>query len=147
MELTETYVPAFTPTRSAVGSFREVVAAHQRAIYYLAFDLTGNHHDAEDLAQEVFIKAHRALDQYRGDASMRTWLRRIAINTYLNKKRKKALAFMRFFEDVTTSTDWEAAASPSPETHASDQVAAGHVDAALARLSPRERSAFATVKT
>ncbi len=39
-------------------SFREVVETHKRAVFYLAFDLTGNHHDAEDLSQEVFIKAH-----------------------------------------------------------------------------------------
>ena len=130
---------------AAVGhtqiSFREVVETHKRAVYYLALDLTGNHHDAEDLSQEVFIKAHRGLQQFRGDAQMYTWLRRIAVNTYLNKKRKKALVFMRFFGDEE-ETERSPSAEPAPDSSAEGTILRQHVERALDALSARERSAF-----
>jgi len=60
-------------------------------MYSLALRLCGNHHDAEDLSQEVFLNAYRALDRFRGDSSFHTWLRRITVNSFLNHKRKKEL--------------------------------------------------------
>ena len=134
-------VLADVATSHAQISFREVVETHKRSIYYLALDLTGNHHDAEDLSQEVFIKAHRGLKSFRGDAQMYTWLRRIAVNTYLNTKRKKALSFMRFFGDED-----EPERAPSdelaPDMSAESGVLRQHVERALDTLSPREKSAF-----
>lgn len=121
-------------------TFRALVQTHQQTVYYLALDLTGNHHDAEDLSQEVFIKAHRAMDRFRGDASYKTWLYRIAVNTYLNKKRKKALAFMKLWGDVGEPE----LSHPShrPDEHAEASTIQRHIDQALEKLSPRERSAF-----
>ena len=58
-------------------------------MYSLALRLCGNHHDAEDLSQEVFLNAYRALDQFRGDSSFHTWLRRITVNSFLSHKRKQ----------------------------------------------------------
>lgn len=121
--------------------FRTLVEAHKRTVYYLALDLTGSHHDAEDLAQEVFIKAYRALGQFRGEAAVQTWLRRIAINTYLNKRRKKALTFMRFFGDFGEA-QWAQDDLVHPDREVAGQVARQHIEDALEQLSPRERSAF-----
>ena len=132
---------ASVATGSADLSFREIVETHKRALYYLALDLTGNHHDAEDLSQEVFIKAHRGLQNFRGDAQMYTWLRRIAINTYLNKKRKKALTLMRFFGD-DDEPDQSPSEDPSPFDHADGANVRQHIERALKKLSPRERTAF-----
>ena len=56
------------------AAFRELVERYQKKIYYLSLDLTGNHHDAEDLSQEVFIKAFRSLDGFRGDEKLSSWL-------------------------------------------------------------------------
>ena len=53
---------------------------HSRAIYYLALRFLGDPQTAEDATHDVFLKAFRRLDQFRGDASIRTWLYRIAIN-------------------------------------------------------------------
>ncbi|MCD4665006.1 MAG: sigma-70 family RNA polymerase sigma factor, partial [Bacteroidales bacterium] len=62
-------------------AFRELVERYKKKIYYLAYDLTGNHHDAEDMSQEVFIKAFRSLKNFRGDAKLSSWLYRITVNT------------------------------------------------------------------
>ena len=64
-------VTAATATESGL-EFRDLVETHKKGVCYLALDLTGNHHDAEDLAQEGFIKAYRALDSFRGEAKVFT---------------------------------------------------------------------------
>jgi len=122
-------------------TFPEMVEQYQRPVYLLSLDLTGNHHDAEDLSQEVFMKAYRSFSRFRGEASLLTWLRRIAVNTYLNKRRKKALRFMRFFDDVDRSGGW-AKEEPGPDVEAAGRVMRAAVEQALETLSPRERSAF-----
>jgi hypothetical protein len=77
-----------------MGTFRELVELHKKKIYYLSLDLTGNHHDAEDLSQEVFIKAYRALKNFRGDAKFNSWLHRITVNTCISQRRKNLVSFM-----------------------------------------------------
>lgn len=122
-------------------AFREVVERHKRRVYYLALDLTGNHHDAEDLSQEVFIKAYRALDRFRGDAQLQTWLYRITVNTYLNLRRKKALLFMRL-RDSFAGTPLEPEDDRAADGGLEQRVVRQHVERALGVLSPKERSAF-----
>ena len=60
-------------------------------MHSLAIRFCGNHHDAEDLSQEVFLNAYRAIDRFRGDSSFNTWLRRIMVNSFLSHKRRKEL--------------------------------------------------------
>ena len=66
------------------AAFRELVERYQRDVYGLAYDLCGNHHDAEDLSQEVFIKAYRAIGSFRADAKVGSWLYRITMNASLD---------------------------------------------------------------
>ena len=75
--------------RGDVDAFCLLVSSHRRSMYSFALRLCGNHHDAEDLSQEVFLNAYRALDRFRGDSSFQTWLRRITVNSFLSHKRKK----------------------------------------------------------
>jgi RNA polymerase sigma-70 factor (ECF subfamily) len=77
--------------RGDADAFCLLVSGHKRAMHSLALRFCGNHHDAEDLAQEVFLNAYRAIDRFRGDSSFHTWLRRIMVNSFLSHKRKKAL--------------------------------------------------------
>ena len=74
--------------RGDVDAFCLLVSSHRRAMYSLALRLCGNHHDAEDLSQEVFLNAYRSLDRFRGDSSFHTWLRRITVNSFLSQRRK-----------------------------------------------------------
>ena len=64
----------------APSEFADLYSEHSRAIYYLALRFLGDPQKAEDATHDVFLKAYRKMDQFRGDASWRTWLYRIAIN-------------------------------------------------------------------
>ena len=66
----------------------KLAASHQRSLYVLALKYSGNHHDAEDLTQEVMLNAYRSIHQFKGISSLHTWLARIMVNSFLNQKRK-----------------------------------------------------------
>ena len=68
------------PAKWAASEFAGLYDEHSRAIYYLALRFLGDPQKAEDATHDVFLKAFRRLDQFRGEASIRTWLYRIAIN-------------------------------------------------------------------
>src|SRR5436190_9940319 len=70
-------------------SFDILVERHQRHVYQLCYRFVGNHEDASDLAQDVFIRAYRALKTFKGEASLGTWLYRIGVNVCLNKVSSK----------------------------------------------------------
>lgn len=71
------------------GAFEQLVTIYQDRIYALSYQLTGNYADAQDLAQNVFIRAYRALPGFRNEADFGTWLHRIAVNLSINEKRRK----------------------------------------------------------
>ena len=128
------------------GAFRELIELYRKKIYYLSLDLTGNHHDAEDLSQEVFIKAYRSLKNFRGDAKFNSWLYRITVNTCISQRRKKSLAAMTLQEDFESESTpqffSESESSHNPERHAEASMMQQHINSALQQLTPRERSVF-----
>jgi RNA polymerase sigma-70 factor (ECF subfamily) len=67
----------------------EIARTQQHYVYRLAYRLCGNQVEAEDLAQETFLRAFENLAGFRQDAGLRTWLCRIAINAYLTKRRRR----------------------------------------------------------
>jgi RNA polymerase sigma-70 factor (ECF subfamily) len=66
-------------------AFDQIVLRHSRSMYQVCYRFVGNQADATDLTQEAFLRAFRALDRFKGEASVRTWLYRIAVNLCLNK--------------------------------------------------------------
>src|ERR671936_508125 len=72
------------------GAFDLVVERHRRSVYQLCYRFVGNHEDASDLSQEVFLRAYRGLKNFRGGSSLATWLYRIGVNVCLNKVSGKA---------------------------------------------------------
>ena len=68
-----------------LGAFDLVVERHQRAVYQLCYRFVGNHEDASDLTQDVFLRAYRGLRNFRGQSSLGTWLYRIGVNVCLNR--------------------------------------------------------------
>ena len=88
MPLTATLV-AEPRQRRAPATFHELVEQYKRPLFALAYDLTGNHHDAEDLSQEVFIKAFRGVADFRGEAQVYSWLYRIAVRSLLRPTHQR----------------------------------------------------------
>lgn len=129
------------------SAFREFVQRYQHEVYGLAYDLCGNHHDAEDLSQEVFIKAHRALGTFRADAKPGSWLYRITMNAFLDSKRRKPVQIVSLHapRDAQSGDDHPVdmpapTAGPDRVTHSAR--VREDVEKALSALSSQERTVF-----
>ena len=69
-------------------AFAHLVDRHRASVFNLTFRIVGNREDAEEAAQDVFVRAYRSLDRFRGDARFATWLYRIAVNVSLSSVRR-----------------------------------------------------------
>jgi len=72
-----------------VSAFEELVTTYQHRVFGVAFRMLGNAAEAQEVAQEAFLRAHRGLAQFRGDAKLSTWLARIVANEALMRLRKR----------------------------------------------------------
>src|SRR5688572_25286562 len=88
-ELGEAHLVAACLSRQP-GAFDLIVERHRRAVYQLCYRFVGNHEDASDLTQDVFLRAYRGLRGFRGRSSLATWLYRIGVNVCLNRASAKA---------------------------------------------------------
>ncbi|MFH1941963.1 MAG: sigma-70 family RNA polymerase sigma factor [bacterium] len=145
--MTEEYSLVERARNGETAAFRDLVERYKKKIYFLALDLTGNHHDAEDLSQEVFLKAYRSMKGFRGDAQFGSWLYRIAVNTNINQHRKKAFTALKPQECMEEMNQDQISLSRSgihgdPETQADAGLIRKHIDRAMDRLSPHERCVF-----
>jgi RNA polymerase sigma-70 factor, ECF subfamily len=120
-------------------AFGVLVERHQHHVYKLCYRFVGNHEDASDLAQDVFIRAFRGLKNFKGQASLATWLYRIGVNVCLNKVGAKTPKPQSL--DAVLGHDRRIA---STGESASDAVLrgerAGQVRAAIARLPRKQRA-------
>lgn len=92
---------------SGVRLFEDLVQDHAREIQLFLYKLCGNHHDAEELAQDVFIKAYRKLDTLREPAATRRWLYTIAVNHFndwIKPRRRSAVRAVGGIDDYDIST-------------------------------------------
>lgn len=129
------------------NAFRRLVEQHKQAVYYLSLSLTGNHSDAEDLSQEVFIKVYQSIEKFRMDAKIQTWLYRITVNAFIDRKRKKVLTMTSYHEEsnANESTDKsmpEMSIIGDPERQTQARQIQTHIKGAMKHLSPKEKSAF-----
>lgn len=127
-------------------AFCELAKHHARRIYLLALHYCRNAQDAEDLSQEVWLKAYQSLNGFRFDASFYTWLRRITINTFLNHQRsrsflKQGQTTMVQFLSVDSGTA-NIASDVASENTLFNRVLFENVMNALAELSPSQRLIF-----
>src|ERR1700760_2390855 len=86
-------------------ALQNLIIRHQLFVYNLALKMTKSVEDAEDLTQEVFIKAITALAKFEGKSKFRTWLYRITVNQLLNTKKSKAELKIIDFETYFNSID------------------------------------------
>jgi len=120
-------------------AFDSLVERHQRHVYQLCYRFAGNHEDANDLAQDVFIRAYRGLKTFKGQSSVGTWLYRIAVNVCLT--RMSAKSRVEALDPLIASSDERTA---SHEETAADALLRGErarqVRAAIARLPKKQRA-------
>lgn len=84
-------------------AFDRLVELHRRDVYRLAFRLLGSHADADDLAQEAFLRVYRSLARFRGDSTFRTWVTRIVLNLATDRRRELASHRQSSLEELTPS--------------------------------------------
>ncbi|MEM6764920.1 MAG: sigma-70 family RNA polymerase sigma factor [Bacteroidota bacterium] len=82
------------------AAFNLVVRKYQRMLYFHIRRMVGTHEDADDVLQNTFLKAWRAIDRFRADASLKTWLYRIATNEALSHIQKRAKRAFTDIEDL-----------------------------------------------
>lgn len=127
--------------RDPESAFEELVRLYRGEVFDLCVRVSGNRGEAEDLTQEVFLRAYEHLDRFRGDAHPRTWLYRIAINQSISLTRRLKRWRMRRGERDESFPEFPELAVPSGEgaLERREEVARAH--RALAALSPRQRAA------
>jgi RNA polymerase sigma-70 factor (ECF subfamily) len=128
-------------------AFRVLVERHSRALFRLAFRMTGNEQDAEDLVQETFLRAYKQLGNFDSRSAFGTWLYRIATNCSLDllrrrKTRGEVSGTAGGDEEGYTWLDQVAAPEPSPERLSESSQIAAALGPALRQLSEMERAAF-----
>lgn len=119
------------------GAFDVIVERHRRTVYQLCYRFVGNHEDASDLSQDVFLRAYRGLKRFRGQSSIATWLYRIGVNVCLNRVSVKAPPS----ESIERRQHVDMR-SESPSERVLRDERAGRVRAAVAKLPRKQRAAL-----
>ena len=119
--------------KGEIAAFETLMRAYENRVYTLALRSTGSEHDAADITQEVFLRAWRNLDSFRGDSSLSTWLYRVTANLCVDLARKKT------GEGASTSIDDE----ESPAAAVADPVRMNRPEAAAENNELRQELQYA----
>lgn len=127
-----------------LSAFRELVAAYQRKVYGLAYEMTRNNADAEDISQITFMKIHRAIGTIKPGYGLSTWIYQITHNAALDHIRKKPFysraALPSIAPDMKPGEPSDPAADP--ERAAESSSLRRRIDDILTEFSERERAVF-----
>src|ERR1043166_5122691 len=122
-------------------AFRVLVERHSHAAFRLAFRMTGNEEDAEDVGQESFLRAYRQLSRFEARSNFCTWLHRIVANCSMDLLRaRQARRDQRHAEPLEDVADMLPASDPGPERAAGDVEIRERIEMSLDRLSPLARA-------
>jgi RNA polymerase sigma-70 factor, ECF subfamily len=133
-------------SRAAGGdpsAFQALVERHRSMVYRVAYQFAGNHHDAEDIAQEVFIKVYRSLDRFRQDSQVTSWMYRIVMNACIDHRRRQRPAIAAPFGEeaeqrmLNTPED-----TPGPEDRAYAGELGQVLESEIGRLPNGQRIVF-----
>jgi RNA polymerase sigma-70 factor (ECF subfamily) len=119
------------------GAFDLIVERHRRAVYQLCYRFVGNHEDASDLSQEVFLRAYRGLRSFRGQSTLATWLYRISVNVCLN--RVSAKTTLGKLTEPIEERQFVDVRAESPSELVLKEERAARVRAAIAQLPRKQR--------
>ncbi len=125
--------------RGEENAFNEIVLRYQEKIYWTVRRFVNDHDEADDVVQEVFVKAYGALKGFRAESGLHTWLYRIAVNRCLNYLRRlkvrEFLRIERFEEEEDSGTD-----RPDEAVEKEEQRAL--IEAAVKRLPEKQKAVF-----
>ncbi|HYM59799.1 MAG TPA: RNA polymerase sigma factor [Thermoanaerobaculia bacterium] len=136
-----------TAHRARLGdpdAFRQLVERHSPVIFKVAYRMTGNQHDADDVVQETFLRAYRQLHNFEERSNFGTWLHRIAINCALDLLRSRVRHDRHYGGDPESAelSGAMACAEPLQDRLLIASEVSRQVSAAMDRLSGNERTAF-----
>ncbi|MBS1904746.1 MAG: sigma-70 family RNA polymerase sigma factor [Bacteroidetes bacterium] len=121
-------------------SFTMLVERYQKRIYFAARKMVnGNHDEADEIAQETFVKAYEALGSFRGESQFYTWIYRIMMNAVIYRQRKRKAHTMVEIDDVASELVSDDA---SPHDGIERQEITSLIEAAIATLPPKQREVF-----
>lgn len=126
-------------------AFCLLARAYERRIYSLALHYCRDHQDAEDLSQEVWLKAYAALASFRSESTFYTWLRKIMINCFLNHRRAKTFQQRRQSDDVSesyASAHDENSGAGAMETTLQNRLVIERVRQVLSEVTAQQRLSF-----
>lgn len=118
-------------------AFEQIVAVHSEALYWHIRQVLGEHEDANDVVQDVFVKVWKGLERFRCEAALATWLYRIAVNecrTFLAKRKRKGLQLSQSDEP-----NWP---EPAAEPNISSDETLRLMQEAIEKLPPKQREVF-----
>ncbi len=135
-----------TVSRARAGdsdAFRLLVEQHSRFIFRVAYRMTGNEHDADDVVQETFLRAYKQLGRFEERANFGTWLHRIAVNCALDLLRSRGRLDRHYGGDPEEAEMMGAVSSdPQQDRLLLSAELRDQVTAAMEKLSGNERTAF-----
>lgn len=128
-------------------AFEKLVALHDRRVYQLAYSVVGNVHDAQDIYQEVFLRAWSKLSSFSFEGPFAAWLNRIVINLSINRLRQKQRWKWFDISSKDNSNDaWDdglsSNAAPDPERLAVSSEINSQLNSALEDLPAKQRTIF-----
>ncbi len=130
-------------------AFRVLVERHSRGLFRLAYRMTGNTHDAEEIVQEAFLRAYQKLGRFESRSNFGTWLFRIAANISVDRLRKRKseeahreLPSQTLGGDAASPAELVADERPTPDRMALSAELQKKMRAAMEELTPAERTAF-----
>ncbi len=130
-------------------AFEHFVRTYQRKVFRLVYTLVRNAADADALTQDVFVKAWRAVPDFKGEAAFETWLNRIAVNAVRDaaRRRRPVVSFSDFADADETGAarvppSIEPVDATTPEREARSRQIRRRIGEALEALSPRQRAIF-----
>ena len=129
------------------AAFHDLVGRYKKKIFHLAYDITGDHQEAEDISQEVFMKVFRALKTFRWDAKMSSWLYQITVNSSIDSLRRKSTRpakAMGELDSISTNGNLIAGGAHQFDPVQSTEAAQiqHRISQALQKVSPKERTVF-----
>ena len=124
----------------------DLVAAHQRTVFNLAFHLLGDRDEALDLSQEVFLRVFRTLSRFRGQSTVRTWIYRIVVNQARNRqrwwRRRRRADLVSLDDHLTRCGEIEATDEVLPDRLLASKETAARIWTAMERLPFDQRTAL-----